>query len=96
MAALTIASKVNQATTFPPLLIAYYAQESDQKSSININFEDAEILKSGEKSVIEFAVDGKESIYGAEQVTSHLVDIYPFLKGKHEKPVSYSDDSGET
>ena len=88
MATLNVASKANQAVILPALLIASYAKESDPNASINVNFEEVEILKSGDEAVVEFIVGSGTSTYGTEDIISNLIDTYPFLQGKHEKLVS--------
>ena len=88
MTTLNIASKANQATTLPALIIARYAQESDPNASIKTNFEETEALKASGKEVIELAVGSRTSNYGTEHVIRGLVDTYPFLQGKHGNAVS--------
>lgn len=88
MATLTIASKTDQAITFPALLIAYYAKESDPNASISVNFEELETLKSGDKAVVELVVGSGMSVYGTENVITNLIDTYQFLQGKHGNIVS--------
>jgi glutamyl-tRNA synthetase len=87
MATLNIASKANQATTFPALLVAHYAKESDPNASINVHFEEVEALKSGEKAAVELVVRSGTSKVGTENVTSGLIEAYPFLQSKHENLV---------
>lgn len=87
MTTLDIASKANQASTFPALLIAHYANESDPDVSINFKFEEAETLKPGGKAAVEFVSGSGTSRNGSEQAISGLVESYPFLQGKNEKVV---------
>lgn len=82
MATLNIASKANQATIFPALLVAYYAKEADPNASININFEELEAHKSSEKATVELVLSNAAPIYGSEDVISSLIETYPFLRGK--------------
>ena len=84
MATLNIASKANQATTFPALLAAHYAKETDSKSSITINFDEIDTLKSGDDATVEIIVGNGTSTYGSEKVIEDLVEAYPFLQGKHD------------
>ena len=83
MATLNIASKANQATTIPALLVAQYAKEADPNASININFDEVEALKSGDKSTVELAIGTGTSSYGSEHIISELMSAYPFLQEKN-------------
>lgn len=88
MSTLNIASKANQATTLPAVLVAQYAKESDPNASINVNFEEVEALKAGDQAAVELVVGSGTSTYGCEQVIRSLTETYPFLQGKNEKAVS--------
>ena len=83
MAALTIASKANQATTFPALLVAHNAKEADSKASITVNFEEVDTLKAENKPTVEIVVGSGTSTYGSEKVIEVLIEAYPFLQGKN-------------
>lgn len=87
MATLNLASKANQATTFPALLVAQYAKEADSNTSININFEEVDTLKAQDNPTVEIAVGSGTSAYGSEKVIDVLVETYPFLQGKNEASV---------
>lgn len=87
MVTLNIASKANQATTFPALLVAYYAKESDPNASINVIFEEAEALKSGDKASVELVVGSRMSRFGFENAINGLITTCSFLQGKHEELV---------
>ena len=87
MATLNIASKANQATTFPALLVAHYANEADPNSSVKVNFEEVDSLQTEDNSAVEFVVGSGTSTYGSEKVINGLVEIYPFLRGKHDASV---------
>ena len=84
MATLNIASKANQATTFPALMVAHYAKEADPKSSINVKLEEVDALKAGDNATVEFVVGSGTSTYGSEKVINCLVEAYPFLQSKHD------------
>ena len=88
MATLNIASKANQATTFPALMVAHYAKEADPNSSINVNFEETDTLKAPDNVTVEVVVGTGTSTYGSENVIDSLVEAYPFLQGKHDTLVS--------
>ena len=83
MTTLNIASKANQATTLPALLVAQYTKESDPNASININFDEVEALKTGDKATVELVIGNGTSSYGSEYVISELMSAYPFLQEKH-------------
>ena len=85
MATLNIASKANQATTIPALLVASYVKESSQPTSVNVNFKEVDALKSGEEASVELVV-GK-SVYGSENAIQSLIETYPFLQGKNDSAV---------
>lgn len=84
MATLNIASKANQATIFPALLVAHYAKEADPNSSIGVKFEEVDTLKAGDNATVEIVVGSGTSTYGSEKVINGLVEAYPFLQGKHD------------
>ena len=76
MASLHIASKANQATSIPALLVATLANHKDPHASITINFQDAETLKSGGKEAVELVPKSGASIHGSETVVSYLAKSY--------------------
>ena len=82
MATLNIASKANQATTFPALLVAQYINGVDPNSSISVNFEEVDSLKVGDNATVELIIGSGKSTYGSEKVIDGLVEAYPFLQGK--------------
>lgn len=94
MAVLHIASKANQATTFPALLVAHYAKEADPNSSINVNFDEVDTLKAGDNATVEIVVGSETSTYGCEKVIGGLVEAYPFLQGKHDALVGSCQNRG--
>jgi hypothetical protein len=87
MATLSIASKANQATTIPPLLVAGYAKESDPNASININFEDVEALRSGGRTAVELILGNGTLHQGSENAISGILEAYPSLQSKQEGQV---------
>ena len=84
MATLKIASKANQATTFPALLVTHYAKEADPNSSVNVDFQEVNTLKAGENATVEIAVGSGTSAYSSEKVIDVLVEAFPFLQGKND------------
>lgn len=87
MAALTIASKANQATTLPALVLAQYVNESDPNAKIDIGFEDVEHLLSADQSDLELRLTGKPPIYTSKNVLPELLQSFTFWQGKNEKLV---------
>lgn len=87
MAALTVASKANQATTLPALLVAQYAKESDPNARIDIKFKDVEILLSAEQSGLELVFTGKPPVSSSLQVIRGLLQTFTFWQGKNEDSI---------
>lgn len=87
MTTLNIASKANQATTLPVLLVASYAVESDPNASITVKFNEVDTLKSGDGASVELILGNDSPIYGSEKVIENILAAYPFLQGKHENLV---------
>ena len=87
MAHLTVASKANQATTLPALLVASYANQTDPNVSINIKIEDLDKLDSGDGASVELVLKNESPKHGSEQVVGELIGTYRFLQGKHEDSV---------
>ena len=83
MASMVVASKANQASTFPAILIAQYAAESDPNANIQIKYEEVDRLKSGDEAAIEVTIGTEPSKYGSQDVIKSLSVAYPFLKGKN-------------
>ncbi len=83
MTTLNIASKANQATTLPALLVANYAKESDSKASINVHFQDVDILKSGNKTSVELVQGNSSPTYGCDNVINELLSTFSLLQAKH-------------
>lgn len=87
MAGLDIASKANQATTLPALLVATYAQVSDPNARININFTEVDTLKSGNNASVGLIVGNDETLYGSQQVIETLLEANTLLNGQKGKDV---------
>lgn len=88
MATLTIASKANQATTLPALLVASYANQSDPNVSITLKFEDVEVLEPT-NSPVDLIVGNDPPIHGFPGCLDKLAQEYSFLSGKHDGLVGY-------
>ncbi len=87
MATLKAASKANQATTFPALLVASYVKETGKDESINITFDEVETLKNGDHDSVELSQGNSAPTYGSENVVSKLIEGFSILKSQHESLV---------
>ena len=87
MATLTIASKANQATTFPSLVVAHYVKESGKHTSLNVKFDEVETLKSGDDASVELILGSAGPKYGSEQIIGSMMEAFPFSQGKNDSLV---------
>jgi glutamyl-tRNA synthetase len=83
MTTLSIASKANQATTLPTLLVASHANQSDPNVSITLKFEEIEALESSD-SPVALIVENGSPIFGSLSCLDKLAHEYSFLTGKHD------------
>ena len=88
MAALKIATKANQASTLPALLVANYTRTCDQNVSLKVTFEDTESLRSGDNAPVELTIGNSVPTLGCEKAIHEFNSAYPFLLGKNENIVS--------
>ena len=93
MATLNIASKANQATFVPALLIANYVNEIDSNASIDVRFQEIESLKAGGTTCVEIILGTDSPVYGSENVVPKLIEAYPFLQGKNKTAVRHDKES---
>lgn len=84
---LRIASKANQATTLPVLLVASLVNESNPKEAIILKFEEVELLRSSD-SAVELIVGDGSPIHGSSNCLDKLIQEYSFLSGKHDAHVT--------
>lgn len=84
MASLTLASKANQATLLPPLLVATHANNLDLNVSIAIQFDDTEGLKQAMGAAAELSLGTDAPTCGSEDVVVKLVEAYPSLQRKNQ------------
>ena len=82
MTTLNIASKANQAATFPALLVAAFARELNPNSNILIEFAESDSLENANKGIIELTSSSGQNAIGPGEVLSKLVDDQPLLQGK--------------
>ena len=83
MTTLKVASKANQATTLPALLVAAFVRESNSDATLKINHEEVDILNSGDNASVALVQENKASIYGSKDVIEELLSTYSSLEGKH-------------
>ncbi len=96
MPILSIASKANQATTIPALLVASFANDT-QDASIDINFEDGAALPGLEREEsTRLVTDDGTSISGVESIVRKLIELYPALTAVHKEMVSEVSICGVT
>ncbi|KAI9740346.1 MAG: hypothetical protein M1834_004925 [Cirrosporium novae-zelandiae] len=79
MATLKVATKANQATILPVILITSYLNETAGKAEVVISFEDVDKFKES-GATVEF--DNGSSIHGEVAVTQKLLELFPSLRGK--------------
>ncbi|KAL8757507.1 MAG: hypothetical protein Q9184_004187 [Pyrenodesmia sp. 2 TL-2023] len=87
MVALTIASKANQATTLPALLVAENANDFEPNAKIDIKFQDVETLQNADKSGLELEISDKSSVYSPTEVIRELLRLFAFWQGKNDNLV---------
>ena len=79
MAILQIASQASQAGTLPALLISTCIKQANSKADLDIQFEDADALKSGKNVTVELLDNGKAT-QGLEDVIHKLCELYSVLR----------------
>ena len=88
MAILNIASKANQAALLPALLVASYANESNTNASIDIKFQEVELLDPNKETTLELILGSENptygSVHGGDEIISSLWKAYPFGGEKHQ------------
>ncbi|KAL9119259.1 MAG: hypothetical protein Q9187_004183 [Circinaria calcarea] len=84
MATLNIASKANQATFLPALLIATHANETDPNASINIQYHEVDGFQSGNAAAVELILGTDSPVHGSEKAANKLLEEYPLILGKSE------------
>lgn len=92
MATLCIASKANQATILPALLIVTLANETDPNAPIHIEYHEVDGFKSGNAAAVELdlgAVRAESPVYGSEKVVNKIHEAYPLLLDKNKDLVSF-------
>ena len=92
---LVVADRANQASTLPALLIATSINESSP--TVDIVHEESDLLKEGDKAVVQLTGSSGSSVFGAENAIKALLSEFPFLKAKDEKavytyPTEYDDE----
>lgn len=94
MGTLNVASKASQATTLPALLVAHYAAHLAPNDALDINLEEAEMLVSDDKAVVELVSHGPKYIHGSEHIISTLMETHPSLDNRNKELVLVSCNLG--
>ena len=89
MAAIFVATKANQATFLPALLVASYVNENDPNAHVAIHLQDVNTLKSGDNATVNLESVKKQSSSGSESVITQLIQAFHVLQTKHTDFVSY-------
>jgi hypothetical protein len=88
MATLTLASKANQASTLPVLVVASYANHADPNANTIINIEDADKLQNG--SPIDYKSAAGESTTASQATIKALIAQHNHLQSSSQNLVSFS------
>lgn len=86
---LTLATKANQASLLPVLLVATSINEARPTPVINITYEEKAILEQSDKAVVQFTGISGTPVFGAVNAIQELLKDFPFLNSKDQKLVSY-------
>ena len=88
MTSIYIATKANQATILPAILVATYVNESDPNASISIHLQDLDVLKSGDDATVRLDSGSTIASYGSETIILKLIAAHHVLQSKHADLVS--------
>ena len=89
---LKVASKANQSSTFPALLLAHWVlqNESSQKSTLEIVFVEIENINDGGKSPVQLDLGSDHAVAGSESVLNTLLEQYTSIQGSSKDQVGGS------
>ena len=87
MSTLKIASKANQAATFPALLVASFARELDPNANILIEFAESDSLDNANKAITGLTSSSGQKAVGPKEVLSKLLEDQPLLHGQDKTHV---------
>lgn len=85
---LTVATRANQASVLPVILVATSINEARPSPVISITYEDTALLHEGEKAVVQFTGVSGTPVYGTEKAIQELRQNFPFLTSKEGKLVN--------
>lgn len=85
MSTLNVASKANQATTLPALLVVQYAKENDPNAQVRIEFADVETLQSGEHIALELSSTSQSPVHVPSKVIRNILEMHKFWRGMNEE-----------
>ena len=88
MATLTIASKANQATSVPALLVVAWLIELDPNASVRVEFQDTDTLRNRKSDAVELTLGTEGPTYGSDHVIDSLLHSFALLQGRDESLVS--------
>ena len=84
---LTLATRANQASLLPALVIATSINQAGPTPVVAITYEDTAVLREGENAIVQFTGASGKPVFGSENVIQELIANYPYLHGKEEKLV---------
>ncbi|KAE8150121.1 tRNA synthetases class I, catalytic domain-containing protein [Aspergillus avenaceus] len=82
---LTLASKANQASLLPVLLVATSINEARPTPAVAITFEDKAVLDGAEKAPVQFTGVSGTPVFGTVNAIQGLLNDFPFLNSKDQK-----------
>ena len=85
---LKVATRANQASLLPVILVATSINEARPSPVISITYEDTALLHEGEKAIVEFTGVSGTPVYGTEKAIQELRQNFPFLTSKEGKLVN--------
>ena len=89
MTTIYAATKANQATFLPPVLVATYVNESDPDAALIIDLKDVDVLKDGVDSIVRLDIGSNVSSYGSENIILKLIETYSILQSRYTDLVSH-------
>ena len=87
MASIIIASRANQTTTLPVLLVAHFINENRSKNQVEISLEDVNVLNKESEATVSLTSGSGSSTVGSEQVLNELHDSSELTQGDNGKKV---------
>ena len=88
MTTIRAATKANQATFLPTILVATYINKSDPDAALIIDLKDVDVLQNGVDSIVRLDIGSNASDYGSENIILKLIETYSILQSKNTDLVS--------